>query len=101
MPAVTIIFPDDLLARADAIVAKRKEAATAPQKFSRYTTAEQRHKAFLIAEKKGAQMANAYLKSLRPPKPEQPSKFRMGFLLELIEAGIKLEEEQQAQSAKQ
>lgn len=101
MAAVTVIFPDALLARVDMIVAQRKAAAAPYKKPAQYLTEAQRTESFLIAEKKGVKAANDYLKSLKPPKPSrQPSKFRMGLLLELIEQGVVAEEAKQPSTKK-
>lgn len=101
MAAVTVIFPDTLLARVDAVVAQRKAAAAPYKKPTQYLTEAQRTESFKIAEKSGAKAANDYLASLRPSKPpRQPGKFRMGLLLELIEQGIAAEEAKQSSAKK-
>lgn len=80
MPAVTVIFPDELLERVDVIVAKRKEQSSKPHR----STPAQLHQAHMIAEKEGIAAANKYLCSLRPR--HRPS--RMGLILELVEHGL-------------
>ena len=81
MPAVTVIFPDELLARVDKIVAERKDQKAEPHR----STPAQLHQAHLIAEKDGIAAANRYLRSLRPA---QPRSSRMGLVLELVEHGL-------------
>lgn len=78
---ITVIFPKDLLAQVDAVVAKRKETKLAPYKPS----AAETQKAHVIAAKEGVAAANSYLRSLRP---EQPRASRMALVLELIEHGL-------------
>lgn len=90
MPAVTVIFPDDMLARIDAIVTQRKVEASKPRQSQ--LTPLQRQEAVLIAEKHGVNKANEYLRSLRTPV-RRPS--RMGLVLEFVEhrlAEMELEE---------
>jgi hypothetical protein len=79
MPAVTLIAPDELVARIDAIVEKRKAAArdwVAPRKSL--------EEAGRIAKAGGSAAANSFLRRLRPRRAS-----RMGVILELVELGLK------------
>lgn len=79
MPAITLIAPDELVARVDAIVAERKAKArawAAPRKSL--------EEAERIARSKGQAAANDFLRRLRPPRAS-----RMGVIVELVRLGLK------------
>lgn len=79
MPSVTVIFPDQLLARVDELVARRKAAR------GRELTPAELQAAHEIAAKDGCDAANRYLESLGVGGGRVS---RMSVVLELVEGGL-------------
>lgn len=86
MPAILLIFPDELLSRVDALVYAAKTAQTRMAQVSLITHAE-RQEAIKIAEKSGQAAANRYLHDLQAPRMP-PRISRTSVLIKFIEKGL-------------
>lgn len=81
MTAITLLISEELSARLDAAVIKRKAF---PQEGA---TKTQLHEAYKLAEAKGAAAANAYLRTVAPGRVS-----RMSCLVESITQWVEAEE---------